>query len=139
VLAVIALVFIVVPLIELYVIVQVSHVLGVLNTIGLLLLISLLGAWLAKHQGFAVIERVRTRLDRGEIPGKEMIDGALVLTGGVLLMTPGFVTDAAGIVLLLPPVRALVRRWLRRRFAVQVIGRGGGPYDDGYGGNVIDV
>jgi UPF0716 protein FxsA len=119
-LALLALVFIVVPLVELYVIVQVGHAIGALGTIALLLVVSLVGAWLTKHEGFIVLQRVRERLARGEVPGREMIDGLLVLLGGVLLLVPGFVTDAAGIILLFPPTRALARAWLRRRFSLQV-------------------
>lgn len=119
-LALLAIVFIVVPLVELYVIVQVGHAIGVLNTIGVLLVVSVVGAWLTKHEGFVVLQRVRERLGRGEVPGREMIDGLIILLGGLLLLTPGFVTDAAGIVLLFPPTRALARAWLRRRFSLQV-------------------
>jgi UPF0716 protein FxsA len=139
-----ALVFIVIPLIELYVIVQVSHAIGVLDTIGLLLLTSLAGAWLARHEGFIVIQRVRDRLDRGELPGREMIDGLLILIGGVLLLVPGFVTDAVGVLFLFPPTRALLRMWLGHRFAVQVYGGGPDPYDgngriDPGGDDIIDL
>jgi UPF0716 protein FxsA len=146
VLAVIALVFVVIPLVEIYVAIQVGHVIGALNTIALLIAISIVGAWLAKRAGFTVIQRVRTRLERGEVPGKELVDGLLVLSAGVLLFVPGFVTDAVGVILLLPPVRAFVRGRLRRRFVVQVTGRGPGrgpgpgQIGDGYrGGGVIDV
>jgi UPF0716 protein FxsA len=117
-----ALLFIVVPLAELYVIVQVGQAIGVWNTIGLLLLFSLVGAWLAKHEGLVVYQRVQQRLARGEVPGREMLDGFLVLTGGLLLLVPGFITDMVGVVLLFPPTRAVARAYLRRRFSVQVLG-----------------
>jgi UPF0716 protein FxsA len=120
--AVLALVFIVVPLVEIYVIVQVGQAIGALNTIGLLLLFSIVGAWLARHEGFVVIQRVRQRLDRGEVPGRELVDGLLVLSGGVLLVVPGFVTDAFGLLLLFPPTRVVARHFLQRRFAVQTYG-----------------
>src|SRR4051812_32008269 len=127
--ALLALVFIVVPLAELYVIVQVGHAIGVLNTIGLLLIVSLVGAWLAKHEGFVVYQRVQERMARGEVPGREMLDGLLVLTGGVLLIAPGFITDIFGVLLLFPPTRAVARSILRRRLRVQVTG--GPPRDPG--------
>jgi UPF0716 protein FxsA len=141
--ALLALVFIVVPLVELYVIVQVSHVFGVLDTLGLLLLFSLVGAWLARHEGFIVVQRVRERLDRGEIPGRELLDGLLILIGGVLLVVPGFVTDAVGLLFLFPPTRTLLRLWMARRFAVRVLGPGrprgrGDGYHDGPD-DIIDV
>src|SRR3954469_14697934 len=120
--ALLALVFIVVPLAELYVIVQVGHAIGVWNTIGLLLLFSLVGAWLAKHEGIVVYQRVQERLARGEVPGNEMLDGFLVLTGGLLLLVPGFITDMVGLLVLFPPTRAMARALLRRRFRVQVVG-----------------
>jgi UPF0716 protein FxsA len=142
--ALLALVFVVVPLVELYVIVQVGEAIGVWNTIGVLLLVSFVGAWLTKHEGFYVLQRVRERLARGEVPGNEMIDGLLILLGGLLLLLPGFVTDAAGLVLLFPPTRALARAYLRRRFSLQVTtvtryrrGPGGGP--GGGPDDVIDV
>jgi UPF0716 protein FxsA len=144
-LALLAVVFIVMPLVELYVLIQVGHAIGLLNAIGLLLLVSLVGAWLARHEGFVVIRRVRERLDRGEVPRRELIDGHLVLAGGLLLTVPGFVTDALGILLLFPPIRALVRIWLARRFVVMTASGPRGPrgpndpdgYDDGPG--IIDV
>jgi len=138
--------FIVVPIVEIYVIVQVGHAIGFLNTFGLLLIFSIGGAWLARHEGFFVIQRVRERLDRGELPGKELLDGLLVLTGGILLLVPGFVTDAVGLVVLFPPTRALFRRLLQRRFTVYVGGpwpRGPqgprGPSSTGNGDDVIDL
>ena len=121
--------FIVVPLVEIYVIIQVGHAIGVFNTIGLLLLVSFIGAWLTKHEGFIVLQRLRAQLDAGRVPTAELIDGVLVLAAGVLMLTPGFVTDALGLLVLFPPTRALLRALLRRRFNVQVLG-GPGP-DDG--------
>lgn len=112
--------FIVIPLVEIAVIIQVGQALGVVNTIGLLLVISIVGAWLVKRQGLAVVRRIREQQQAGQVPAAALIDGALILVAGVLLLTPGFVTDAAGLLLLLPPVRAGVRAFLRRRFRARV-------------------
>jgi UPF0716 protein FxsA len=111
------LLFIVVPLAELYVIIQVGQAIGVLPTIGILLLDSILGSWLLRHQGRAAWQRFSTALAAGRPPASETIDGALILFGGALLLTPGFLTDLLGLALLLPPSRAAVRRVLARRFA----------------------
>ena len=115
--------FIVIPLIEIAVIIQVGQWLGVVNTIGLLLLVSVVGAWLVKRQGLGVLRRIRDQQQAGQVPAAAVFDGALILVAGVLLVFPGFVTDAMGLLLLLPPVRAGVRAFLRRRFTrrVQVV------------------
>ncbi|MDQ1466962.1 MAG: protein FxsA [Actinomycetota bacterium] len=122
---------ILVPMIEIYVIIQVGHAIGALDTIALLVLVSLVGAWLTRHEGFVVLRRLRAQIDAGRAPTGELIDGALVLGAGVLMLTPGFVTDVVGLLVLFPPTRALFRWYLRRRFEVRSLG---GP-DDG----VIDV
>ncbi len=116
----------VIPVAELWVIVQVADGIGVLNTLALLLLISATGAWLLKQQGMAAWRRLQASLGRGQMPADEATDGALILFGGALLMTPGFLTDAAGLLLLLPPTRAAVKkgaggllgRWAARRLGV---------------------
>ena len=138
--------FILVPLIEITVIVQVAGVIGGWNTVGLLLLVSVVGAWLVRHEGWIVMRRIREQLDAGRVPGKELTDGALLLVGGVLMLTPGFVTDAVGLLLVFPPTRAIVRGALYRRFAgqVEVFGLGGtrewrGPRRPGGPDDVIDV
>jgi len=118
--AIFALLFIVLPLVEIYVAVQVSHVIGVLGTLGLLLVLSLSGIWLTKFAGFGVIARIRSQLAAGRMPGNEVIDGGLVLTGGVLLIVPGFVTGLAGLVLLFPPTRRLARNAFKRRYLGRV-------------------
>lgn len=120
-LVLLVIVFVLVPLAELAVIIEVGSYLGVVETLGLLLLISAVGAWLVKHQGLGVLRRIREQLDAGRVPGAELVDGALVLLAGALLLTPGFITDAFGLLLLLPPVRAVARRLLRRRFAASVL------------------
>jgi UPF0716 protein FxsA len=116
------LLFIVVPLAELYVIIQVGQAIGALPTIGLLLLDSLFGSWLLRSQGRTVWRRFREALALGRPPARETIDGALVILGGALMLAPGFITDAFGIVLLLPPTRAVVRRALARNALRRLFG-----------------
>lgn len=111
---------IVVGVVEISVIIQVGQWIGFLNTVGLLLLVSLLGAWLVKRQGLGVMARIREQRSAGRIPATEAFDGALILVAGVLLVIPGFVTDALGLLLLLPPVRAVVRRFVSRRVLREV-------------------
>jgi UPF0716 protein FxsA len=106
---------IVVGVVEISVFVQVGQWIGFLNTVGLLLVVSLLGVWLVKRQGLGVMARIREQRSAGRIPTTEAFDGALILVAGVLLVIPGFVTDAFGLLLLFPPIRAVVRRFVSRR------------------------
>ena len=103
-----------VPIAELYVIVQVAQEIGVLQTLGLLIAVSISGAWLLKREGLATWRRLQETIGRGDIPSKEVTDGALILFGGALLLTPGFLTDVVGLVLLVPPSRAAVKGAARR-------------------------
>ena len=119
--AVLALLFLVVPLIELFVIIQVGQTIGALNTIGLLLLMSVLGGWLMKREGLATMRRFQTKLGRGELPEKELVDGFLIMFGGALMLTPGFMTDVLGMALLLPPVRAVIRAEVGRRVSKRIV------------------
>ena len=111
---VILLLLIAVPIAELWVIVQVADQIGVIWTLVLLFAVSIAGAWLLKQQGVSTWLRLRETTARGEIPTKEMTDGALILLGGALLLTPGFLTDIVGILLLLPPSRNAVKGVFRR-------------------------
>jgi UPF0716 protein FxsA len=120
--ALVAAVLVVMAVIEIYVIVLVAQGIGALNTILLLLVCSLVGAWLAKREGFGVLGRIRDRVAAREPPTNELIDGALILLGGLLLLLPGFVSDVIGVLLLIPPTRALARSWVKRRFRVRVYG-----------------
>lgn len=112
---------IVVPVAELYVLIQVGQEIGVLPTIALLLLASVLGAMLMRSQGRAAWMRLHRALAEGRVPGREVLDGALVILGGALLLTPGFLSDALGLVLLLPPTRAVVRRVIVVRFGGRLV------------------
>jgi UPF0716 protein FxsA len=122
VVAILALLIIAIPFVEIYVIIQVGHVIGLLPALALLIIISMVGASLVKREGLGVWRRVQERIDAREVPGRELVDGLLVLFAGALLLTPGFVTDAVGILLLLPPVRAGIRALATRRFAHRVSG-----------------
>jgi len=122
------LLFVVVPIIELFVIIQVGGAIGVLPTIALLVADSILGSMLMRSQGRVAWARFNAALAEGRIPHREVLDGTLVIFGGALLLTPGFVTDVLGIILLLPPTRALVRGLVARRLLPRiVISRFGAP------------
>ena len=114
--------FIVVPLVELYVIIQVGEAIGVWWTIALLLADSLLGGWLMRSQGRAAWRRFQRTVAEGRVPGREVADGGLIIFGGALLLTPGFVTDIFGALFLLPPTRAVIRRLILRRVTLGVLG-----------------
>ncbi len=114
------LVFIVVPVVELYVIVQVAGGIGILETLAVLLTVSVVGAFLVRRQGMSVIAKIQRQLANGTMPGKELVDGGLVLFAGALLLTPGFVTDSVGLLLLFPLTRLPIRAWLQRRFRGRV-------------------
>ncbi len=114
-------VFIVVPIAELYVLIQIGQAIGVLPTIAILILDSVLGAALMRSQGRAAWMRFNRALAEGRVPGREIIDGVLVIFGGALLLTPGFLTDILGLTLLLPPTRAVVRGVLVRRFGSRLV------------------
>jgi UPF0716 protein FxsA len=136
------LLFIAVPIAELAVIIQVGQAIGVWWTIALLIADSLLGTWLMRHQGRAVWRRFNDTVQAGRVPAREVLDGALVIFGGALLLAPGFITDILGIVLLVPPTRALVRAILARRLAHRMVAsatrpRGGGGHD--VEGTAVDI
>ncbi len=130
------LVFIVVPIAELYVIIQVGELIGVVPTLLLLLLDAVVGSWLLKHQGRSAWRRFNQALAERRLPGKEVADGFLVVLGGALLIAPGFITDIFGVLFLLPPTRAVARRILRRWTVgrVAVVGFPGGATMGGFGG-----
>ena len=115
--------FILVPLAELAVLIAVGDVIGLLPTLALLLVVSVAGAWLAKREGLAAWRRFQLALANGRVPTVEVADGAMILLAGALLLTPGFLTDVVGILLLLPPTRALARR-LAPRLAARRLRRG---------------
>jgi UPF0716 protein FxsA len=109
------------PVAELIVIIKVAEAIGVLLTLVLLLAGWPLGTWAIRSQGRAVWRRMAAAVNQGRIPGREVLDGALVLIGGTLLMIPGLISDAVGIVLLLPPARIPLRRLLARHMRSPVV------------------
>ena len=107
------------PIVEIAVFLQVVSWIGIVNTLGLMLVITLFGAWMVKRQGIGTLARMRSELDDGRIPTGPMTDGGLLAAAGFLLLIPGFVTDVFGLALLVPPVRRGVRRWLGHRFTLR--------------------
>ena len=119
--------FIVVPIAELAVLIQIGQLIGIWWTIALLVADAILGSLLARSQGRSVWRRFNEAIQARRPPAREVMDGALVLFGGALLLTPGFLSDILGVFLLLPPTRALVRAVLVRRFAGRMIASMGAP------------
>src|SRR3954447_15620749 len=107
--------FIIIPIAELYVILKVGDLIGTVPTLALLVADSLLGSWLMRSQGRVVWRRFQDTMQAGRGPHREVFDGVLVIFGGAFLITPGFLTDIIGVLLLLPPTRSVFRRWLIRR------------------------
>lgn len=113
------LLFTTVPLVELALLLWIGARIGVLATVGLILLTGVLGAALARHQGLATWDRFQRALAAGRLPARELVEGLLILVAGAVLLTPGVLTDAAGFLLLVPPVR----RWIVRRAEVRLQAR----------------
>jgi len=118
-------VFIVVPIAELYLILQVGDAIGAVPTILILIADSLIGSLLLRNQGRTVWRQFNETLSEGRMPHRELFDGVAVIFGGAFLITPGFLTDIIGLLLLIPPTRALLRRfgagWLGRRFGIGTV------------------
>jgi UPF0716 protein FxsA len=124
--------FILVPLAELYVILKVGDAIGVVWTILLLAADSLLGSLLLRSQGRSVWRRFNAAIAEGRMPHREVIDGVMIVFGGAFLITPGFITDVVGLLLLLPPTRALIRRVVARRLGRRLelrVARSGPGFD----------
>ena len=131
--ALLVVVFIVVPIVELWVIIQVGQAIGVLPTLALLLADALLGSLLLRHQGRGAWRRFNAAIEERRFPAREVADGLLIAIGGTLLLTPGFLTDVFGVLLLVPPTRAIVRRLSRAYFARRfvVVGAASAPFGSG--------
>jgi UPF0716 protein FxsA len=136
----VALILIGLPLLEIAGFVIVGSEIGVLWTIALVVLSSILGSILLRIQGFGALTRIRRELEAGHDPGRELAHGAMIMLAGILLLIPGFVSDILGLLLFIPPVRDLVWRFLTQRIAVKSFGTG----FDGFrakrrGGKTIDL
>lgn len=116
--ALIPFLFLVIPLIEIAVFVVVGQKIGVLATVGLVLVTTVAGAILLRLQGFGIVTRMRRTLDEGRLPGRELVHGVMVLAAGILLLTPGFVTDALGLLLFVPVVRDAVWAFVKNRIVI---------------------
>jgi UPF0716 protein FxsA len=110
------LLFTIVPLAELYILIKIGGHIGGFNTILLVVMTAVLGGWLARLQGLRTLQQIQLSLSQGQIPAEELIDGVLILAGGILLLTPGVLTDLFALVLLFSYTRTYFKRWLRRRF-----------------------
>ena len=113
------LLFLLVPLVEIYFLIKVGNLIGAIPTIALVVFTALLGAMLLRFQGWVTLQRTRMTMARGELPALEMLEGVLLLFAGALLLTPGFVTDAFGFVLLIPPLRRRLILWFIKRSEVR--------------------
>jgi UPF0716 protein FxsA len=111
------LLFVVAPLVELYVLVQVAQAIGLFPALAALVVLSFFGAWLVKREGVAVLRRLRDSLATGEMPTTSLVDGGLIVIAGALCIVPGFVSDSIGLLLLVPPVRTFVRNRLIARWS----------------------
>jgi len=140
--------FLVIPILEIYLIIQVGEVIGGWQTLALLIVESLVGGWVVRREGRRTWSALRAAFGSGRVPDRELADGALVLIGGTLLLTPGFLTDVVGFFLVLPLTRPVARRlllrWLGRRARIGAMGAfessarrraGAGPF---VGGTVVD-
>lgn len=125
------LLFIIVPLVELMLLLKLAEWTRWEIAVGLVIITGLAGGTLARHQGLSVWRRIEGELDAGRLPGMALLEGALVLAGGLLLVTPGIITDAVGLLCLLPWTRAPLAQWLRRRFERRLAARYGGRSEEG--------
>lgn len=114
------LLFVITPIVEMWVLIKVGGVIGALPTIGLVLLTAVIGLALLRQQGFATLLRARQKMAEGQVPAKEMVEGIFLAVGGALLLTPGFVTDAIGFFCLVPGLRHLLILWGMRHFKPRV-------------------
>jgi UPF0716 protein FxsA len=118
------LVVLIIPFAEIYLLLQVGSIIGAFPTIFLVVFTAALGAWLLRQQGFSTFRRFQENLAQGVVPAYEMIEGPIILLGGLLLLTPGFITDVLGFACLIPPVRKKIARYVIENHLIQA----GGPF-----------
>lgn len=125
------LLFIVMPIVEMAILIKVGGIIGALNTIGLVLLTAVIGAWLLRQQGLATLLKANQRVQSGELPAKEVAEGLILAVGGALLLTPGFVTDTVGFLCLLPGSRHWLANQALKRLVVSGTQAGGMHFSAG--------
>ncbi|MCB9070198.1 MAG: membrane protein FxsA [Calditrichae bacterium] len=109
-------VFVTIPLVEMLILIKLGEAIGFWPTMAMVVVTGIIGASLAKAQGFLALNRIRSELNTGKLPADELVDGLLILIGGIVLLTPGLLTDLAGFSLMVPAIRTVIRKWLQRRF-----------------------
>jgi UPF0716 protein FxsA len=119
---IIFIVILLIPLLEIYLLVEIGEIIGAMPTILLVVFTAISGAWLLRQQGFETFRRFQQSLAQGEIPAYEIIEGPIILLGGVLLLTPGFFTDLLGLICLIPPVRRKVAQYILEKHLIQASG-----------------
>ena len=120
--------FTIIPVSEIYILIAIGGQIGILPSIGLVILTGIVGASLARSQGLQTLGRIRESFQQGVVPGEELLNALLIAIAGIVLLTPGFLTDAVGLFLLIPTTRTLCREWLKRRmeliYAQRNVGNG---------------
>ena len=111
--------FTIIPIIEIYLLIEIGSIFGVLTAITLVILTGFLGAFMARMQGLQTLFRIQESLREGRMPSGELLDGLLIVIAGVVLLTPGFLTDSAGFLLLIPTTRNSIRSWLQRQIELR--------------------
>jgi len=108
--------FTLIPAMEIYLLIQIGSVIGALNTLLIIIFTGIAGAYLARLEGMRTLLKIQSSLQQGIMPAEEMIDALIILIAGIVLLTPGFLTDITGLLLLVPQIRLVVKRWLRKKF-----------------------
>ncbi|MFZ5517852.1 MAG: FxsA family protein [Candidatus Zhuqueibacterota bacterium] len=112
--------FTLVPIIELVLLIKLGGYIGALETIAIVVLTGIVGAYLAKYEGFRVMTRIQQELSQGRIPAEELLDGVIILAGGLLLLTPGLLTDVVGLLAMIPASRHFIKKYLRKKFQQKI-------------------
>ncbi len=108
--------FTLIPAAEIYLLIKIGSFIGAFNTLLVIIITGFVGAYLARLQGMYTLFKIQSNLQQGIMPAEELIDALIILVAGIVLLTPGFLTDAAGLLLLIPQVRFYFKRWLRKKF-----------------------
>ncbi|KAB0679337.1 FxsA family protein [Aureimonas leprariae] len=133
-LALVPILLLVVPILEIAAFILVGREIGLLPTLGIVVVSAVVGALLLRRQGLGALRRIQGEIAAGRVPGRELADGVLIVAAGILLLTPGLVTDVVGYLLFVPAVRAFIRRFLARRVVVTATMAGSRPGGSGDGG-----